>query len=79
MSKLHVATSPLTGRIYLGKISKSGDTWLNRPAKQDVTGEACAAVAIHTLMQGGTTVVTANGVPTYEITARKIDADPNKV
>ena len=42
MSKLHVATSPLTGRVFCGTVLKSGDTW--GANKTDVTGEACAAV-----------------------------------
>ena len=27
MSKLHVAASPLTGRVFCGTVLKSGDTW----------------------------------------------------
>lgn len=43
MRKLHVAPSPLTNRIYCGHVLEDGLTW--GANKQDVTGEACAAVA----------------------------------
>ena len=72
LANYKIATSPLSGRIFLGKINRKGDTWLDNPPKVDVTGDACAAVAIHTLMEGGKTIVTANGKPMYEITARKV-------
>ena len=71
MKKLHVAPSPLTNRIFCGHVSKNGMTWLSN--KTDVTGEACAAVAIHAIAKGGTTTVTENGVPKFEITAKKIE------
>lgn len=74
MSKLRVACSPLTAHIYVGKINKVGDGWLGKPAKLDVTGDACAAVAQHCLLNGGSTVVTANGVPKYEIIVKEIKA-----
>ena len=43
MKKLHVVPSPLTNRIYCGHVLEDGLTW--GANKQDVTGEACAAVA----------------------------------
>jgi len=64
--RLHVATSPLTNRIHSGSVLKDGQTWAAN--KTDVTGEACAAVAQHVLANGQPVVVTANGVPVYEIT-----------
>jgi hypothetical protein len=72
VSKLRIACSPLTARIYVGKINKAGDGWLGKPEKLDVTGDACAAVAKHAIMNGGSTVVTANGVPRYEIIVKEI-------
>lgn len=72
MTKLRVACSPLTAHIYIGKINKTGDSWLGKPAKVEVTGDACAAVAQHVIMQGGSTVVTANGIPKYEIIVKEI-------
>ena len=67
--KLHVATSPLTNRIYAGSILKDGQTWAAN--KTDVTGEACAAVSMHVIANGEPVVVTANGVPKWEITVRE--------
>lgn len=74
MKQLHVAPSPLTNRIYAGYVLNDGCTW--GANKTDVTGEACAAVAKHALEKGGKTMVTANGVPKYEITVRELDG-PN--
>lgn len=70
MKKLHVAISPLTDRIYCGGVLKDGITWAAN--KEDVTGEAFAAVAQHALAKGGTAVVTANGEPKWEITVREL-------
>ena len=68
--KLHVATSPLTGRVFCGNVLKSGDTW--GANKTDVTGEACAAVAQHVLMAGGKVTVTRDGHPAYELLTREL-------
>lgn len=73
MSKdLHVATSPLTNRIYTGRVLKDGCTWGSN--KTDVTGEACAAVAHHVLANGEPVTVTRNGVPAYRITVEDLTA-----
>ena len=63
---LHISPSPLTNRIYVGHVLKSGDVWAAN--KQDITGEACAAVAMHVLANGEPVVVSANGEPRYRIT-----------
>lgn len=68
--RLHVAVSPLTNRIYSGSVLKDGQTWAAN--KTDVTGEACASVALHALERGGSIIVTANGEPSWEITVREI-------
>ena len=70
MRKLHVATSPLSNRIFCGSVLKDGMTWAAN--KTDVSGEACAAVAQHALAKGGTITVTANGEPKWEITVREL-------
>ena len=67
---LHVAASPLTGRVYCGYVLRSGNEW--GANKTDVTGEACAAVAQHVLLAGGTTTVTRNGLPAYELVVREV-------
>lgn len=70
MKDLHVGTSPLTNRIYAGTVLKDGCTWgVN---KQDVTGVALAAAAQHVLANKEPVIVTANGVPKYEITVREL-------
>lgn len=70
MRKLHVGTSPLTNRIYAGHVLKDGATW--GEGKQDVTGNACAAVAQHVLANEGPVVVSCNGIPKYEISVREL-------
>lgn len=67
---LHVAVSPLSNRIYAGRILRDGVTWGSRT--KDVTGQACAAVAQHVLAAGGATVVTCNGKPAYRIVVQDL-------
>lgn len=71
--KLHVGTSPLTNRIYAGTVLKDGHTW--GAGVQDVTGAACGAVVEHVLSNKGPVTVLCNGVPTYEISVRKLSHD----
>jgi len=49
--------------------------WRDRAAlaRQDVTGEACAAVAKHALVAGGEITVTSHGKPAYRITVEKLE------
>lgn len=70
MKQLHVATSPLTNRVYAGTVLKDGCTW--GANKTDVTGAVCGAVAEHVMANGEPVVVTCNGVPTFEITVRNL-------
>jgi hypothetical protein len=71
VSPLHIATSPLTNRIFVGRTNKAGTAFL--AGKQDVTGLACAAVAQYALAGEATPlIVTANGKPKYEITVKEI-------
>ncbi len=70
MKKLHVAIRPVTNRIFCGGVLKDGMPWASN--KTDVTGEACAAVAQHAIERGEPVVVTANGVPKWEITVREL-------
>jgi hypothetical protein len=70
LKPIHIATSPLTNRIFAGHVLKCGTTWA--AGKQDVTGAACAAVAEHCIARGGSTLVTANGEPAYELTVRDL-------
>lgn len=71
MKNIHVATSPLTNRIYAGNVLKDGRTWGS--GKQDVTGPCCGAVAEHVLRNNAPVIVMCNGTPKYEITVRNID------
>ena len=70
---IRVAISPLTDTIYAGNVSKDGRTWLSN--KTDVTGEACAAVAIHILARDGEITVTENGEPKYKICVTLLPED----
>lgn len=70
MKRLHVAVSPLTNRIFAGSVLKDGQTWAAN--RTDVTGEACAAVAMYAMECGTPVVVTENGVPRWEITVREL-------
>lgn len=65
MTNYHVDCSPITNRIYAGRLDKTGQYW---SSKSDVTGAACGAVAEHVIANGGSVVVSSKGVPKYEIT-----------
>ncbi len=41
MTNYHVACSPLSNRIYAGRVDKRGQTWAS---KSDVTGAASSAL-----------------------------------
>ncbi|WP_157726264.1 DUF7446 family protein [Xanthomonas citri] len=71
--QIHVQKAAITDRIFAGFVSKDGKSWC-LANRTDVTGEACAAVAQHVLAGGGTIEVTANGIPEYEITVKRIGA-----
>jgi hypothetical protein len=70
MNKLHVGVSPLTNRIFAGRVTKNGLYW--REGKEDVTGSACAAVAEHALASKKPVVVFAGGKPCFEISVRDL-------
>ena len=69
----HVATSPLTNRIYAGTVLKDRRTW--GANKSDVTGEACGAVCEHVLAKGEPVVVTNDGNPEFRITVERIGGE----
>lgn len=69
--QIHVAPSPLTNRIYAGYVLKDGQTW-SETNKTEVTGQACAAVALHALAKGGEVVITENGKPKWEIAVKEL-------
>ena len=70
MRKLHISTSPLTNRIYIGHVLKDGMTW--GQGKLDVTGAACGAVCEHVIAEKSPVIVSVNGKPKFEITVRAI-------
>ncbi len=77
MKTLHVAPSPISNRIFAGAVLKDCCTW--GANKTDVTEEACAAVAKHTLSRGGALIIGCNGKPKYEITVLEIkESDQQK-
>lgn len=74
MSVYHVATSPISNRIFAGKLLKSGNMWA--AGKTDVTVSALVAVAEHALRFGRPVIVSeADGTPVYKITVEKLEKD----
>lgn len=69
--KLHVGTSPLTNKIFAGNVLKDGMTWSTN--RQDVTTDALVAVAQHVISFGKPVIITANGVPEFEIIVKKLN------
>ena len=72
MSKnLHVANSPFTRNIYAGSVLKDGMTF--GANQTDVTTECFVAVAKVCLAHdGGSTIISSNGKPRYEITVKEL-------
>lgn len=75
MSKLHIATSPLTGTIFCGRVLKDGRTWASN--REEKTIEALVAVAEHALhfkkLHGDDVVISkADGTPEYRITVERL-------
>ena len=71
MSVFVVANSPLNNTIYAGVLEKRKGRLMWKD-KTDVTAEACGAVAEHALKFGAPVIVSVEGVPTWEITVRKL-------
>lgn len=77
MRNQHISCSPLTNRIFCGRVNKAGNAYLD--GKVDVTGQVCGAVAEHVFNNGEPVVVTYNGTPAWEITVRKlVKEEPKK-
>lgn len=69
MTNYHVGCSPLTKRIFAGRVDKSGQNWAS---KSDVTGAACGAVIEHVLANKEPVTVSVNGVPKYRIIVEEL-------
>jgi hypothetical protein len=67
----NVATSPLSNRIFTGRLIKSGRMWA--AGKTDVTVSALVAVAEHVIKFGEPVILSeASGVPIYKITVEDL-------
>jgi hypothetical protein len=73
MSKndIRVALSPLSGRVYAGRVNKDGMTW-REGHKWDVTGDVIRAV-VH-LLERGPHLVRVDNEPTYVLKLEKISS-----
>ncbi|AUR82892.1 hypothetical protein NVP1029O_59 [Vibrio phage 1.029.O._10N.261.55.A7] len=70
MSNLVIGTSPLTGAIYAGQLTKSG---LWKPNKQDVTMDCLLATIEHCLKFGDTVQITKrDGTVEFEIDVKDL-------
>ena len=54
-----IATSPLTGRIYMGKVNRTGDSFLGQ--KTDVTSDVLRAVIEKADYHGGSFEIEGGG------------------
>lgn len=71
MNAIKIATAAISGRIYMGRVNKKRDSFLE--GKIDVTGDCVNAVCEHVISAGGVTVLSANGTPKYEITVKELE------
>lgn len=68
--KLHIATSPITGTIFVGSVLRDG-IW--GAGKQDLTIEALIAVAEHAVHFGHPVEISKeDGTIEYRITVEKL-------
>lgn len=67
MSATRVAKSPMTNRIYAGRVCRDGVTW--QAGKTDVTSDVLKAV-VDLVTPGHTLSVSVGGKPAYEITVK---------
>lgn len=67
--KIRISTSPLTGRIYAGRLNKKGDAFLD--GKQDATSDVLRAVIEKADYHGGAFDIQA-GDDKWEITVTKV-------
>ena len=69
MTNFKVGCSPITSKLYVGKVLKNG-TWAN--GKQDVTDSAVGAVAQHLIQIDEKVQFTYNG-ERYELKVEKLN------
>lgn len=56
---MRIATSPLTGRIYCGRLNKKGNAFLD--GKEDVTSDVLAALIDKARFHGGSFDIEGDG------------------
>lgn len=64
-----IAVSPLTGRIFRGRVNKAGDAFIGE--KQDVTSDVLKAVVEKSDFHGGTFEIESDGAK-WVVTVRKV-------
>lgn len=69
MNRLRIACTAIAKRIQLGRVNKTGDSFIGDPV--DVTSD-CLVAVMDFIGRGETKVVTENGQPAYEITVRDV-------
>ena len=67
--KYRIATSPMTGRIYMGRLNKKGNAFLD--GKEDATSDVLRAVIEKAEYHGGAFDIQA-GDDKWEITVVKV-------
>jgi hypothetical protein len=69
LNPIRVQLSPLTLRIYAGRVNKAGDTWSGE--KFDVTSDVFGAV-IEMVRPGNKTTVTRQDGKQFEVEVREV-------
>lgn len=72
--KIRIAASPLTGRIYGGRINKAGNAFLD--GKQDVTSDVLLAVIEKAAFHGGEFDIEGGG-DKWTVTVIKVANEAN--
>jgi len=69
MMNIRISTSPLTGRIYAGRLNKKGNAFLD--GKMDATSDVLRAVIEKAEYHGGAFDIQA-GDDKWEVTVKKV-------
>lgn len=69
---MHIATSPLTGRIFMGRVNKAGNAFLT--GKTDVTSDVLKAIVEKAEYHGGAFVI-EGGDKTYKLAVAEVTPD----
>lgn len=74
--QLRLGCSPLSGRVYVGRLDKTGRNFTD--GKHEVTGDFIAALVDHLKFHGGETRIYADGKHAFTVTMQEANNRSNE-